>query len=470
MKKAIKIIDSKIKIVSIIFASLSFSLLNGQEKNYEPERSSVQIVKQAANGAKLKASTGTMYQLDSVVSQRYDEDNSIYSNYDLERYTYDSVKNNTAIEYYDWDNNEWEGDYKYEYISFVKGNCSVYIKYYYSSGEWVPTYKYQLTYDANCNSIRTLLLKYDEDAEDFEISNMYKRYYNDSNLLTREEYYTYSSSEGSYEYTRVDSFYYDNLNNQTVYLTYYLDGGYDYLQEFTYDANNNLIEDIRYYSYNSTTEKYTSGYMHEYEYNSNNERTKKSYYSWDGSVTWTVNWYYEYTYADTLEVSIYSSWNSSESVWVKRSKESFSYNPDITSSEIILPTGESMDKMLKSSIMKRWSSDTEEWIDYDNYSYRKYTYYYSEQKDEEGESAIDEGNSSVYHCKVYPNPATTFINIDIEGSQTATFTIYDLQGKIVLENTLSKDSQVDISSLQDGIYFYTLISNEEIYTGSIVKK
>ena len=66
--------------------------------------------------------------------------------------------------------------------------------------------------------------------------------------------------------------------------------------------------------------------------------------------------------------------------------------------------------------------------------------------------------------EVYPNPANDFVNFDVEmnGVQSASIVINNIMGQKVISQDIS-DSHVSInvSDLADGIYFYSLIVNNE---------
>lgn len=53
---------------------------------------------------------------------------------------------------------------------------------------------------------------------------------------------------------------------------------------------------------------------------------------------------------------------------------------------------------------------------------------------------------------VYPNPATTEVNIKLDGSKIADVTVADITGRVIPVN-FSKDGKVDTSRLAAGVYF-----------------
>ncbi|MBK9504198.1 MAG: T9SS type A sorting domain-containing protein [Bacteroidetes bacterium] len=71
---------------------------------------------------------------------------------------------------------------------------------------------------------------------------------------------------------------------------------------------------------------------------------------------------------------------------------------------------------------------------------------------------------------VFPNPAT--INITVfsqDDIESGTYTIADLNGRIVLSGTLT-DTDINISSLQAGIYVISILSNGNTYFEKIIKQ
>ena len=63
---------------------------------------------------------------------------------------------------------------------------------------------------------------------------------------------------------------------------------------------------------------------------------------------------------------------------------------------------------------------------------------------------------SAYNATVYPNPSTSVINISSD-KEMSYCQIYDLQGKLLIENVLSQNfSSINIGGLDAGIYILKL--------------
>jgi ELWxxDGT repeat protein len=72
--------------------------------------------------------------------------------------------------------------------------------------------------------------------------------------------------------------------------------------------------------------------------------------------------------------------------------------------------------------------------------------------------------------KVYPNPSTGLFTFDCGDQQVSALKVYDLLGKEVFHaNELSGNASIDISSLPDGIYVYTVITQDnKVYTNKLM--
>ncbi len=62
-------------------------------------------------------------------------------------------------------------------------------------------------------------------------------------------------------------------------------------------------------------------------------------------------------------------------------------------------------------------------------------------------------NVSAVLTSIFPNPATDFVNVAIEGDEVASVNVLSLDGKVVSTQTSSK---VDVSGLTSGVYFLNI--------------
>ena len=76
------------------------------------------------------------------------------------------------------------------------------------------------------------------------------------------------------------------------------------------------------------------------------------------------------------------------------------------------------------------------------------------------------------NCRIYPNPATDFINIQLDGNNAATMCrIFDVSGALVYQQSVSGSmTTVPLHALKAGIYFIQLSDNQKIIAnGKFIK-
>lgn len=78
-------------------------------------------------------------------------------------------------------------------------------------------------------------------------------------------------------------------------------------------------------------------------------------------------------------------------------------------------------------------------------------------------SKIDLAN----HIKIYPNPATDYLNIDTKGVQIETITVYDMTGRQVLNTQNLTSNQLNISTLSKGMYIVHIKTNLGVWNEKI---
>jgi hypothetical protein len=72
---------------------------------------------------------------------------------------------------------------------------------------------------------------------------------------------------------------------------------------------------------------------------------------------------------------------------------------------------------------------------------------------------------------IYPNPATDNITIVLpENVHRAIFTLYDMQGKVLIQQQINNQDAVSVNKLAAGIYIYNIKTEKENHTGKIIRK
>lgn len=86
--------------------------------------------------------------------------------------------------------------------------------------------------------------------------------------------------------------------------------------------------------------------------------------------------------------------------------------------------------------------------------------------------AVDDLSTNSTHLKIYPNPCIDKIAIDAsEKSIPSNLSILNLKGQELLKQTVNKTStQIDISTLQSGVYLVRLTNDRKVAVGKIIKQ
>jgi hypothetical protein len=85
------------------------------------------------------------------------------------------------------------------------------------------------------------------------------------------------------------------------------------------------------------------------------------------------------------------------------------------------------------------------------------------------ESEIGIVDIKISSVSIFPNPATDNITVTLpENVHQATFTVYDMQGKMLLQQNIGNQETVSVSNLSAGVYIYHVRTEKESYTGKIV--
>ena len=80
-----------------------------------------------------------------------------------------------------------------------------------------------------------------------------------------------------------------------------------------------------------------------------------------------------------------------------------------------------------------------------------------------------DGTHGVAALNIYPNPAREYISVDIEGD--CTYSIIDMNGRTVAVGTLNGDKAsrtIDVSALDEGVYFVFITNGNNVYRRKLI--
>ena len=79
-------------------------------------------------------------------------------------------------------------------------------------------------------------------------------------------------------------------------------------------------------------------------------------------------------------------------------------------------------------------------------------------------ASVDLVETIANNLQVFPNPSKEFVNISIENNLPSELLLMDVSGKIILEKTFTNFSNIDLSKINNGIYFLSVTNNSQIIT------
>lgn len=77
-----------------------------------------------------------------------------------------------------------------------------------------------------------------------------------------------------------------------------------------------------------------------------------------------------------------------------------------------------------------------------------------------------------YEATIFPNPTSELLNIKTSTFENVTYTLYDAQGKLVMQDILSAEqTPIQVSQLASGIYLLTLNNQtQNLKTFKLIKQ
>jgi hypothetical protein len=83
-------------------------------------------------------------------------------------------------------------------------------------------------------------------------------------------------------------------------------------------------------------------------------------------------------------------------------------------------------------------------------------------------ASIDELQSLNDFIRIYPNPASNTFTIEPNNTTKQTIQIFDVNGKLVLSQTINGKTNIDATILSEGVYNISVINNEGILNKRLV--
>jgi hypothetical protein len=231
--------------------------------------------------------------------------------------------------------------------------------------------------------------------------------------------------------------------------------------EYEYDILGNIIISS-YFMWDDNTESWEKVSKNEYTYDEEMRvLTNLTYYKDSETNDWRIVYKYEFGY-DQLGNQLFnhkSDWNTETTEWICSEFVDYTYNTEFDLDELILP----MNFVVHTSCFSMLTNK-EHYGNIPEHTIQEY--YYSS-------VMIENSSTQIYthDIVVFPNPATTNISVVLtENSQNVNFYLFDMQGRCLIEKLVQSDSQIDISNLSNGLYFYKVVDGFDIFSGKLIKQ
>ena len=88
----------------------------------------------------------------------------------------------------------------------------------------------------------------------------------------------------------------------------------------------------------------------------------------------------------------------------------------------------------------------------------------------EGENVLGTSDFALNGISLYPNPTSTMVNFSLKNIEGTPVRVIDVNGRTVLKTTISSDSNINVETLTNGVYFVQLQVENKDLSYKFVKK
>lgn len=334
--------------------------------------------------------------------------------------------------------------------------------YFREGSEWLAMTLVSYAYDDQGNIFELTISFYDEMTESFDVFGLQTYTYNATGGLT--EILTSGWNGADWENSSRLTF---TLNDDNLVLqeefSFWLMGDESWQvftsNTYTYNAAG-LEAEVIYSIYDAVEEALIPEAKNVRTYDSMDRLASEEFFFWNIMESNWINLYldqYEYDLAGNLAVAIYQYWDEDAAEYVIEGIEVSTFNNDYPSENIMAPEWyrEFANHMILNSTYTDVSmgEEFEESIDF------FYTLF----------DVVSVKEASQNAFSVYPNPFRETIRF-AGAEEMQRFTLYDLQGRVLLQKQLAGAREVYPDHLPAGMYVYQLDGVNTRQTGKLVKE
>jgi hypothetical protein len=430
----------KITLLLMLAVLLSISAF-GQAWN---KKTGISYAQKPQNFTEFQVPTVNTERLDSAITDTWDTAGSKWIFQSRKKYAYTVNGTTTTCISSTRDastGNLWVNYDKDETTVNTNGNITLYKTYDWnvSSGQWVPAMKMEFTFVAIDRISSNSTYMWNTSASNWEgLAKTEYTYDGGGNLISDMGYSWDDGTSAWVKETKTEYTYSNGL--VSVETDYKWDGG-QWVKfsktELTYNANKKNTLAVSYVWDGS---QWLNSKKWEYTYDTSGNQTLSLSYGWDGSQ-WVFSGKTESTYSGG-KLTVYSVFNWIGNQWFGLLKNEITYGvSNGLNYTVTIGSGWVINQWVKKSRSTSWYSVQSTGIN----------------------------NLSEKTISVYPNPAREFIVFDLADiSGSAIAEVFDIQGKMVLEQRLYGNRKMSVSNLSRGLYMYKVFNGGNIYTGKLI--
>ena len=385
--------------------------------------------------------------------------------------TYNSTNDNLTFLRLNWNSTSWVNS---QYIIYTYNNSHMITSYEiqnWNGASWVSLTKEQTSYNSNNDTLTRLKQTWNGASWDNEEMRIYTYDANFNNLSYIEQSWINNVWENDFKYVNT----YDASNKliSKVQQIWGISNWFDDFQ-FLYTYQNNNLTMVLVQFWNLTWEDIERS---SFTYDVNNNRLTELDEEMNGT-TWQNQSLYNYSYDAQFNQTGEEMFNWGNGVWENYYRIIRSFNSN---------------NILLSYIAQSWNNGNSQYqpsqeriygVDPDNFIYSfKYKYY------DINTGLVSFADSIIYYYNtittgivdtkqkesiaVYPNPASSIINVVAGNIIDSEIIIYDLNGRKIYDKEFSliypnEKINIEIQAFTPGLYFLQVISEKEITYGKFI--
>lgn len=387
---------------------------------------------------------------------------------------YDADGNETygLVQKWNTELQNWENYTQHIFNINQNSKINLYQQWNKDDKQWQNQVKIFNELNSDGNIINALILKWDIDTKEWV--NYFKKInsYTTNGKITRTVTIKWNIDKNKWENYTQQNLYYDSLGHTIKYNILYWDLDseewvYDKQYLYSYNYKYKTLELTQIWDKNN--KEWHNVQREVFKYDSLGNKILSLAQSWNRETsTWknktqTLKFYNN----QTLTKSLFQYWNDSIEKWINKHQWLFTENSSDNTHE---------------SLSQKWDNDTKEWINdkrtiskFDIYgNYKQYLYQSWERYAEEWIDVVKEDffwskfetsgllSNSLESIKIYPNPASEFINIITDFSlKNNYYQIISASGEILESNILNENYKINISNLPKGVYFLNIVDQNK---------